>query len=52
MSRHEPKVTLLQIRDAAQWAQEICSDHDDLESLVPDWKATAALERFIEIIQE
>ena len=52
MSRHEPKVTLLQIRDAAQRAQEICSDHEDLESLVPDWKATAVLERLIEILQD
>jgi len=52
MSRHDPKVTLLQIRDAAQRAQEICSDHSDLESLVADWKATAALERFIEILGE
>ena len=52
MSRHDPKATLLQIRDAAHRAQEICSDHDSLDSLVSDWKATAALERFIEIIGE
>ena len=52
MSRHDPKVTLLQIRDATQRAQQICSDHDSVDSLVSDWKATAALERFIEIIGE
>jgi len=27
MSRHDPKVTLLQIRDAAHRAQEICAEH-------------------------
>lgn len=52
MSRHDPKVTLLQIRDAAQRAKEICAEHDSLNSLVSDWKATAALERFIEILGE
>ena len=52
MSRHDPKVTLLQIQDAALKAQEICSEHASLESLLEDWKATAALERFIEIIGE
>ena len=45
-------MTLLQIRDAALRAQEICSDHESVESLLNDWKATAALERFIEIIGE
>ena len=52
MSRHDPKVTLLQIRDAASKAQKICADHESVESLLDDWKATAALERFIEIIGE
>ena len=52
MSRHDPKVTLLQIQDAALKALEICSEHASLESLLVDWKATAALERFIEIIGE
>jgi uncharacterized protein with HEPN domain len=52
MSKHDPQVTLLQIRDAALRTQEICADHDSLESLLNDWKATAALERFIEIIGE
>ena len=52
MSRHDPKVTLLQIRDAATKARQICLEHESLESLLEDWKATAALERFIEIIGE
>lgn len=52
MSRHDPKVTLLQIRDAALKAQEICAEQESLQSLLNDWKATAALERFIEIIGE
>jgi uncharacterized protein with HEPN domain len=52
MSRHDPKVTLMQIRDAAVKAQEICGDYDTVESLLDDWKSTAALERFIEIIGE
>jgi uncharacterized protein with HEPN domain len=52
MSSHDPKVTLLQIQDAALKAQEICSEHASLDSLLEDWKATAALERFIEIMGE
>jgi uncharacterized protein with HEPN domain len=52
MSNRDPKVTLLQIQDAALKAQEICSEHASLESLLADWKTTAALERFIEIIGE
>lgn len=52
MSSHDPKVTLLQIHDAALKAQEICSEQGSLETLLEDWKATAALERFIEIIGE
>jgi uncharacterized protein with HEPN domain len=52
MSRHDPRVTLLQIRDAALKARKICAEHSSLNSLLGDWKATAALERFIEIIGE
>lgn len=52
MSRHDPNVTLLQIRDAATRAQEICGDYESLDLLMSDWKATAALERFIEIMGE
>jgi uncharacterized protein with HEPN domain len=52
MSSRDPQVTLLQIQDAALKTQEICSEHASLELLLKDWKATAALERFIEIIGE
>lgn len=51
MSAHDPKATLNQIQDAARRAQEICAGKT-LESLLQDWQATAALERFIEIIGE
>lgn len=34
MSRHDPKVTLLQIRDAALKAKEICSEQTSLETLL------------------
>jgi uncharacterized protein with HEPN domain len=51
MSTHDPKATLNQIRDAARRAQEICTGKN-LEALLHDWQATAALERFIEIIGE
>jgi len=52
MSRHDPKVTLLQIQDAALKAQAICVEYESLESLLEDWKTTAALERFVEILGE
>ncbi|HPC60302.1 MAG TPA: DUF86 domain-containing protein [Verrucomicrobiota bacterium] len=51
MSVHDPQATLRQIRDAARHAQEICADKT-LESLLKDWQATAALERFLEIVGE
>ena len=40
-----------QMRDAALRAREIC-DGKTLDSLLKDWQATAALERFIEIVGE
>lgn len=40
-----------QLQDAARRAQTICADKV-LEDLLNDWQATAALERFIEIIGE
>jgi uncharacterized protein with HEPN domain len=49
MSAHDPRVTLLQIEDAARRAQEICA-HRSLKELLQDWQATAALERFLEIV--
>jgi uncharacterized protein with HEPN domain len=51
MSKHDPRATLRQIQDAARRAQQICADKT-LETLLKDWQATAALERFIEILGE
>jgi uncharacterized protein with HEPN domain len=51
MSAHDPRATLHQIQDAARRAQEICAEKT-LDALLQDWQATAALERFIEIIGE
>jgi uncharacterized protein with HEPN domain len=48
---HDPKATLRQLQDAARHAQAICSGKT-LEELLDDWQATAALERFIEIVGE
>ncbi len=49
MSAHDPQATLRQIQDAARHAQAICAGKT-LEQLLADWQATAALERFIEIV--
>jgi uncharacterized protein with HEPN domain len=51
MSVHDPRATLRQIQDAALRTREICAGKT-LEELVNDWRASAALERFIEIIGE
>lgn len=51
MSARDPQVTLRQIQDAARRLQSICADKT-LEMLLADWQATAALERFIEIVGE
>ena len=51
MTRRDPRTTLAQIRDAAEKAQALCADHT-LVSLLADWRATAALERLLEIIGE
>ena len=51
MSVHDPQVTLGQIQEAANRLQAICANQT-LASLLADWKATAALERFIEILGE
>jgi uncharacterized protein with HEPN domain len=51
MSAHDPKATLRQLQDAARHAQAICAGKT-LEELLNDWQATAALERFIEIVGE
>ena len=51
MSVHDPRVTLRQIQDAARRLQTICAGRT-LVQLLADWQATAALERFIEIVGE
>ncbi len=51
MSAHDPRATLQQIRDAARRLQMICAGKT-LDELLADWQATAALERFIEIVGE
>jgi uncharacterized protein with HEPN domain len=51
MSVHDPQATLRQIQNAARHAQTICSGKT-LDALLNDWQASAALERFIEIIGE
>ena len=51
MSSHDPRVTLRQLQDAARRLQEICADRT-LEGLLADWVATAAAERFFEIVGE
>jgi len=51
MSRRDPRLTLAQIREAAERALLLCASQS-LEELLVDWKATAALERCIEIVGE
>jgi len=51
MSAHDPRATLRQIQDAAHRLQTICAGKTK-EQLLPDWLATAALERFLEIVGE
>ncbi len=51
MSAHDPQATLHQIQDAARRLQMLCAGRT-LESLLADWQATAALERFLEIVGE
>jgi uncharacterized protein with HEPN domain len=51
MSAHDPQATLRQMQDAARHAQAVCTDKT-LDGLLKDWQASAALERFIEIIGE
>ncbi len=51
MSVHDPQATLRQIQDAARRLQMICVGKTK-ERLLADWLATAALERFLEIVGE
>lgn len=51
MSARDPGTTLRQIQDAARRLQLICEGRT-LPDLVSDWQATAALERYMEILGE
>jgi uncharacterized protein with HEPN domain len=51
MSVRDPQATLRQIQDAARRLQMICAGKTQA-TLLADWQATAALERFIEIVGE
>jgi uncharacterized protein with HEPN domain len=51
MSVHDPRVTLRQMQDAIGRLHTICADKTK-EQLLADWLATAALERFLEIVGE
>ncbi len=51
MSRHDPRLTLTQIREAAQRARLLC-DATTLENLRQDWIRLTAFERQFEIIGE
>ncbi len=51
MSRHDPKVTLLQIADYARKAIDLCS-RNTLPEILADWKNCLALERALEVLGE
>ena len=49
MSKHDPKVTLLQITDYALRAQELCAKNT-LPEILTDWQKRAAFERVMEVL--
>jgi len=51
MSARDPQATLRQIEDAARRFQSICAGQT-LTTLLADWQATAAMERFLKIMGE
>ncbi len=51
MSRHDPKVTLRQISDHAQRAQELCAQNT-LPQILADWQKRSAFERVMEVLGE
>lgn len=51
MSKHDPRVTLTQIREAARRAQALCTGIT-LEDLKKDWVKVMAFERSFEILGE
>ena len=51
MSKHDPKITLLQIAECASRAQELCHA-TTLDELVADWRSILAFERVLEVLGE
>lgn len=51
MSKHDPRVTLQQLREAAQQASELCAAHS-LAEIDADWIKRLAFERCFEIVGE
>ena len=51
MSKHDSKITLLQIAECAKRAQEPCSG-TTLDELVSDWRSVLAFERVLEVLGE
>ena len=51
MSKHDPKITLLQIAECARRAQELCGGKT-LGELVSDWRSVLAFERVLEVLGE
>lgn len=51
MSRRDPKVTLRQIAEYAQHAQQLCAQRS-LAQLKSDWQAAFAFERVMEVLGE
>lgn len=51
MSKHDPKITLLQIAECARRAQELCAG-TTLPELVADWRSALAFERVLEVLGE
>jgi len=51
MSKHDPRVTLHQLRDAARLAEEMCLAHPP-EVIMADWVKRYALERCFEVVGE
>ena len=51
MSKHDSKITLLQISECARRAQELCSG-TTLDELVSDWRSVLAFERVLEVLGE
>lgn len=51
MSRHDPKVTLMQVADHARRAQELCAQNT-LAEVTDDWVKQSAFERIMEVLGE